>query len=101
MSKKIFGTSVFGYNKRQVEQYMVDMRKDYEEELSKKRSRMLELVEENRKMRSQIEEMKTKIAELSEKEAYISKVLVKAEEKAHSIIEEGRQMISTRYIRWN
>ena len=46
---------------------MVDMRKDYEEELSKKRSRMLELVEENRKMRSQIEEMKTKIAELSEK----------------------------------
>ncbi|NLO81746.1 MAG: hypothetical protein GX094_01570 [Clostridiales bacterium] len=94
MRKKIFKTRLFGYSKQQVEQHMIDMRKDYEEELSKKMTRMLELVEENRKMKAQIEELKAKLTELTEKEVYISKALVKAEQKAQCIIEEGRQKIS-------
>ena len=67
MRKKFFGTRILGYNKRQVEQYLVDMRKDYEEELSKKKKRMLELVEENRKMKSQIEEMQAKLTEFADR----------------------------------
>ena len=67
--------------------------KDYEEELSKKRN-VLELVEENRKMKSQIEEMQAKLTEFADREAYISKALVRAEQKAQAIIEEGRQKAS-------
>ncbi len=99
MRKKFFGTRILGYNKRQVEQYLVDMRKDYEEELSKKKKRMLELVEENRKMKSQIEEMQAKLTEFADREAYISKALVRAEQKAQAIIEEGRQKASQEMVR--
>ena len=101
MRKKFFGTRILGYNKRQVEQYLVDMRKDYEEELSKKKKRMLELVEENRKMKSQIEEMQAKLTEFADREAYISKALVRAEQKAQAIIEEGRQKASQEMYRIN
>ncbi|NMA66086.1 MAG: hypothetical protein GX957_07570 [Clostridiaceae bacterium] len=89
--RKMFKTKMFGYNKHQVEQYLKDMRKDYEEELSKKRMRMMELTEENRGMKSLIRELEDRLSEFSEKEAYISKALVRAEQKAQAVIEEGHQ----------
>lgn len=92
--KKIFSTRIFGYNKREVEQYLSDIRKDYEEELSKKRERMMELAEENRRMKAQIQELEQKLAEFVEREAYISKALVRAEQKAQAVIEEGHQKIA-------
>jgi chromosome segregation ATPase len=92
--KKTFSIAILGYNRRQVEQYLSDMRRDYEEELSKKKERMLELVEENNRIKSQIKELEKKLEEFSEREAYISKALVRAEQKAQAIIEEGRQKIA-------
>ncbi len=92
--KKTFSIAILGYNRRQVEQYLADLRKDYEEELSKKKERMLELVEENNRIKSQIRELEKKLEEFSEREAYISKALVRAEQKAQAIIEEGRQKIA-------
>lgn len=92
--KKTFSIAILGYNRRQVEQYISDMRRDYEEELSKKKERMLELVEENSRIKSQIRELEKKLEEFSEREAYISKALVRAEQKAQAIIEEGRQKIA-------
>lgn len=92
--KRMFSIAILGYNRRQVEQYLSDMRRDYEEELSKKKERMLELVEENNRIKSQIKELEKKLEEFSEREAYISKALVRAEQKAQAIIEEGRQKIA-------
>lgn len=92
--KRMFSIAILGYNRRQVEQYISEMRRDYEEELSKKKERMLELVEENSRIKSQIRELERKLEEFSEREAYISKALVRAEQKAQAIIEEGRQKIA-------
>ncbi|MFO7295558.1 MAG: DivIVA domain-containing protein, partial [Clostridia bacterium] len=84
--KRMFSIAILGYNRRQVEQYISEMRRDYEEELSKKKERMLELVEENSRIKSQIKELERKLEEFSEREAYISKALVRAEQKAQAII---------------
>ncbi|MBM7581929.1 cell division septum initiation protein DivIVA [Caldicoprobacter guelmensis] len=92
--KRVFSIAILGYNRRQVEKYLSDMRKDYEEELSKKKERMLQLMEENNKIKSQLKELEKKLEEFSEREAYISKALVRAEQKAQAIIEEGRQKIA-------
>lgn len=92
--KRMFSIAILGYNRRQVEQYISEMRRDYEEELSKKKERMLELVEENSRIKSQIRELEKKLEEFSERETYISKALVRAEQKAQAIIEEGRQKIA-------
>lgn len=92
--KRMFSIAILGYNRRQVEQYISEMRRDYEEELSKKKERMLELVEENSRIKSQIKELERKLEEFSERETYISKALVRAEQKAQAIIEEGRQKIA-------
>lgn len=92
--KRLFGIALLGYSRHQVKKYISDMRRDYEEELSKKKERMLELVEENARMKSQIRELEKKLEEYAEREAYISKALVRAEQKAQAIIEEGRQKVA-------
>lgn len=87
--KRIFSKKLLGFKKDEVLRYIEDLKKDYEEQLSKKQDRMLELCEDNRRMRAQILEMEEKISLYANQEAYISRALVKAEQKAQSIVEES------------
>lgn len=89
--KKPFKTTLFGYGKKQVNKYINDVKEDYEHELKKKKDRMLELDEENRVLKAKLKEYEARIASYEEREAFISKALVKAEEKAQAIIEEGQK----------
>lgn len=86
--KRLFGVSLFGYRKKQVKAYLLSLRKDYEEELSKKKDRMLELSAENRDLKSKLLEHEEKLSQYKEQELFISKAIVKAEESAQGIMKE-------------
>ncbi len=89
--KREFSCRVYGYDKKEVDRYIEDLKKDYEEELARKRDRMLELAEETRKLKLEAQEHKDCLERLSEQEKYVSRALIKAEQRAQSIIEEGRR----------
>ncbi len=72
----------------QVNSYVLSLRKDYEEELSKKKDRMFELSNENRELKAKLLEYQKRISEYEEQELFISKALVKAEESAQEIMKE-------------
>ncbi len=86
--KRLFKASLFGYNRKQVNGYLLSLRKDYERELSKKKDRMLELSQENRDLKSKLIEYEERLSDYEEREKFISKALVKAEESAQSIMKE-------------
>ena len=86
--KRLFKTSLFGYNRKQVNGYVLSLRKDYERELSKKKDRMLELSQENRDLKSKLLEYEERLSDYEEREIFISKALVKAEESAQAIMKE-------------
>ena len=86
--KKLFRVSLFGYSRKQVNRYVLGLRKDYEEELTKKKDRMLELNEENRDLKSKLLDYGEKLSNYEEQEIFISKAMVKAEESAQTIMKE-------------
>lgn len=89
--KKLFSSGLFGYKKDQVDNYIQEMKKDYENELYKKRERMTELSEENRAIKLEVEALKEQVSRLLEQENCVSRALVKAEQRAQTIIEEGKR----------
>jgi len=89
--KKPFKTALLGYGKKQVDDYLANFKEDYEQELSRKKDRMLQLDEENRVLKAKLKEYEEKLSSYKEQEAFISKALVKAEQKAQAIIEEGQR----------
>lgn len=89
--KKEFSSKVYGYDKKEVDRYIEELKKDYEEELARKRDRMLELTEETRKLKLELQEQGERLDRLSEQEKYVSRALIKAEQRAQTIIEDGRK----------
>jgi DivIVA domain-containing protein len=89
--KKQFSTCMIGYNREEVDRYLNEIIKDYEEELRKKKDRMFELAEENRNLKLKNEELSQDIERIKDKEKYISRALIEAEQRAQVIIEEGQR----------
>lgn len=88
---KQFSTSVFGYDKKQVDQYLKELVTDYENELTKKKDRLLELANENYSLKQEVEVQNQQIEKFKEQEKYISRALIKAEQRAQAIVEEGQR----------
>ncbi len=88
--KRIFKRGLFGYKIKEVEQYINDMRKDYEDNLSRQRDRILDLNEENRSLKQSLETARLETEKIKENEKFICNALVKAEQKAEAIIEETK-----------
>ncbi len=82
---------IFGYNKREVMDYISQIKTDYEDELTRKQDRMMELLEENRNLKVELKRLEEKLLSYEEKEECISKALVKAERKAQDIINDGHR----------
>ncbi|NMA95672.1 MAG: hypothetical protein GX974_06490 [Clostridiales bacterium] len=91
MDEKSIRVGLFGYSKKQVLDHIRYIEEDYEGELAKKQDRMFDLIEENRQLKKQIEDLKNEIKNHKEQEIYISKALVKAEKKAQDIVEAGHK----------
>lgn len=97
--KKQFSNRLMGYNKEQVTRCIQDLKKDYEDELGKKRERMMELSEENRRLKLENEEQSERLARYIEQEKYISRALIKAEQRGEVIIEDSQQRSKEEMIR--
>lgn len=86
-----FSKKVCGYDMGEVREYIDSLTHDYEEELNKKKDRLTELVEENRKMTVQLAEMTKLVESYRQQEESVGIALIKAEESAKTTIAEAER----------
>ena len=81
---------LFGLNKKEVENYIEELRKDYEEELSKQNEALQSIKAENIKLNERLNQFLNEKREMEEAKQNISDVLFKAEQQAKQIIDDAR-----------
>ena len=81
---------LFGLNRKEVENYIFEMRNDYEAELRKQNTELLAMKAENAKLNERLNEMLNDKRAIDDAKASISEVLIKAEQQAKAIIEEAK-----------
>ena len=86
-----FARRMYGYEPKQVDEYVESMKADYEEELDKKKDRLTELVNENRSMRLRIEELERELEVCKEREESVGQAMIKAEEAARATVMEAER----------
>ncbi len=80
---------VLGYDMDEVDKYIAAMKEDYEERLLRKKERLNELCEENKRFIERIEELKADVARYKEKQESVGIALIKAEETAKNTIAQA------------
>lgn len=81
---------LFGLNRRDVENYIADLKKDYEEELRKQNQELLAMKAENVKLNERLNQLLSNQRELDDAKRNISDVLFKAEQQAKQIVEDAK-----------
>ena len=81
---------LFGLNRKDVENYIADMKKDYENELRRQNQELLAMKTENSKLNDRLNELLGKQREIEEAKRNISDVLFKAEQQAKQIVEDAK-----------
>lgn len=69
-----FSGSLFGYNKKDVDDYINQMVEDYENELTKKKDRLVELSEENRTLRKQLANLSDELDQFRAREESLQRL---------------------------
>ncbi len=82
---------LFGLNKKEVESYIVNIKKDYENEVSELSNKLQEMKNENIKLTEKLNKLMKEKNEIEASKANISDVLLRAQEQANQIIEDGRK----------
>ena len=80
----------FGLNRKDVENYIADMKKDYEEELKRQNQELLAMKNENSKLNDRINQLLNDRKEIEEAKKNISDVLFKADQQAKQIVEDAK-----------
>lgn len=80
----------FGLNRKDVENYIADMKKNYEEELKRQNQELLAMKNENSKLNDRINQLLNDRKEIEEAKKNISDVLFKAEQQAKQIVEDAK-----------
>ena len=83
-------TGLFGLNRSDVENYIADLKKDYEEELRRQNQELLAMKTENSKLNERLNQLLSNQRELDEAKRNISDVLFKAEQQAKQIVEDAK-----------
>ena len=83
-------TGLFGLNRRDVENYIADLKKDYEEELRRQNQELLAMKTENSELNERLNQLLSNQRELDEAKRNISDVLFKAEQQAKQIVEDAK-----------
>lgn len=83
-------TGLFGLNRKEVEIYIAEIKRDYEAELKRQNTELLAIKAENAKLNERLNEMLNNKHSVDEAKANISEVLIKAEQQAKSIIEDAK-----------
>ena len=83
-------TGLFGLNRKDVENYIADLKKDYEDELRRQNQELLAMKTENSKLNERLNQLLSNQWELDEAKRNISDVLFKAEQQAKQIVEDAK-----------
>ena len=86
-NEKKFNNEMFGYNKQEVEEYLKDMKADYESRLQAERSDVNRLQNELTIVKKKLERYELDYIKKQEK---VANALITAEDQAKKIIEDSR-----------
>lgn len=81
---------IFGLNRKDVENYIADLKKDYEDELRRQNQELQSMKSENAKLNERINQLLSNQREIDEAKRNISDVLFKAEQQAKQIVEDAK-----------
>ena len=81
---------LFGLKRTDVENYIADLKKDYEAELRRQNQELLNMKSENAKLNERLNEFLNDRKEIEEAKKNISDVLFKAEQQAKQILEDAK-----------
>lgn len=81
---------LFGLKRTDVENYIADLKKDYEAELKRQNQELLNMKSENAKLNERLNEFLSDRKEIEEAKKNISDVLFKAEQQAKQILEDAK-----------
>ena len=81
---------LFGLKRTDVENYIADLKKDYEAELKRQNQELLNMKNENAKLNERLNEFLSDRKEIEEAKKNISDVLFKAEQQAKQILEDAK-----------
>lgn len=81
---------LFGLKRTDVENYIADLKKDYEAELRRQNQELLSMKTENAKLNERLNEYLNDRKEIEEAKKNISDVLFKAELQAKQILEDAK-----------
>lgn len=90
-----FGRRMYGYDISEVNKYIEELKNDYENELDKKKKRLDELVEENRRLSQTVNDLNLQIEEHKQKADLVGMALIKAEETARITIADAERKKQT------
>ena len=85
---KKFGTEMFGYDKKEVEDYIKDMKAEYESRLQAERSDANRIANELTIVKKKLERYEIDYIEKQEK---VANALITAEDQAKKIVENARE----------
>ena len=85
-----FSKGLFGLKRADVENYIADLKKDYEAELRRQNQELLSMKNENAKLNERLNEFLNDRKEIEEAKKNISDVLFKAEQQAKQIVEDAK-----------
>lgn len=88
--EKRFGTSLFGFKKADVNQYIEIILKEFDEKLKEKDEEINSLKSQGKEIKLKLEDFIQKSDQINEDRAKIAEVLIKAQEKADTILEDAR-----------
>lgn len=87
-NERKFDTEMFGYNKKDVEEYIKDMKADYEGRIQLEKAEVNRLSNEITIIRKKLERYDSEYLEKQEK---VANALITAEDQSKAIIENARQ----------
>ena len=87
-NEKKFNTEMFGYDKKEVEEYLREMKADYESSLQAEKAEINRLSNEITIIRKKLERYDIEYIEKQEK---VANALITAEDQARNILENARQ----------
>lgn len=91
-NEKKFDTEMFGYDKKEVEEYIKDMKADYEGRIQMEKAEVNRLSNEITIIRKKLERYDSEYLEKQEK---VANALITAEDQSKAIIENARQQAIT------
>lgn len=86
-----FSKGIFGLNKKDVDTYISNIKKNYEEELLEQTKQLQEMKVENDKLNERLNKLLNEKKEVEIAKQNISDVLVKAELQAKQILDDARE----------